>query len=317
MSERLLRGFARRAPALSRMAGGELVLGRREGGKVSIVASLLDYAPHVVEEVGAPFAVSYDAPIGLPHALGDAELGAEGVVLVVCGHAAHVPTRFSLRTALCGYTVSTYCVPTRFFTAEQRSGTMKVYERTENGATTHVSIRQGLDEINTAMMGGRRGVRTMSSISHTGYAIEYKDGRSVRLVQVDAPAPEGFTQGQAVVVQRPGQPPITGTVAHIHTAPGYVAVLDDRHRAVSNYPTRCVSAVEAEEEHAELEVNVVSYRGGKVHTQMPGLDGQPWPLCRGGANQMLTKFQTTNAPLSCTHCVEYARRRAVRVEGDR
>lgn len=64
----------------------------------------------------------------------------------------------------------------------------KVYERTENGTVTHVSIREGLDEINHAMMAGKRDVRTMSSISRTDYAIEYKDGRSVRLVRVDAPA---------------------------------------------------------------------------------------------------------------------------------
>ncbi|MFF6928307.1 hypothetical protein [Streptomyces californicus] len=64
---------------------------------------------------------------------------------------------------------------------------MKVYERTENGTATQVSVKEGLAEINDAMMAGKRGVRTMSSISRTDYAIEYKDGRSVRLVQVDAP----------------------------------------------------------------------------------------------------------------------------------
>lgn len=128
------------------------------------------------------------------------------------------------------------------------SGAGKVYERNENGVTTFVSIREGLAEINHAQMAGKRDVRTMSSITRTDFAIEYKDGRSVRLVRVDAPAPEGYAQGQAVVVRRPGQAPITGTVAHMHTAPGYVAVLDDRHCAVSNYPTRFVSAVEAAEE---------------------------------------------------------------------
>ncbi|MEV4972017.1 hypothetical protein [Streptomyces scopuliridis] len=121
---------------------------------------------------------------------------------------------------------------------------MKIYERTENGVTTRVTVREGLDEIDHAMMAGKRDVRTMSSITRTDFAIEYKDGRSVRLVQVDAPAPEGYTQGQAVVVRRPGQAPLTGTVAHIHTAPGCVAVLDDRHRGVSNYPTSFVSAAE-------------------------------------------------------------------------
>lgn len=68
----------------------------------------------------------------------------------------------------------------------------------------------------------------------------------------------------------------------------------------------------AAEEPAELSLHVVSYLGGKVHTQAPGLDGYPWPLCRGGMNQMLTKFRRTNEPLSCSHCVEYTRRRAAR-----
>ncbi|KUF18820.1 hypothetical protein [Streptomyces silvensis] len=68
---------------------------------------------------------------------------------------------------------------------------MKVYQRTENGGTpTTISQADGLQEVNHAMMGGKRGVRTMSSITRTDYAIEYKDGRSVRLVLVDAPAPE-------------------------------------------------------------------------------------------------------------------------------
>lgn len=64
----------------------------------------------------------------------------------------------------------------------------KVYERTENGTVTHVSIREGLAEINHAQMDGKREVKTMSSITRTDFAIEYKDGRSVRLVRVDAPA---------------------------------------------------------------------------------------------------------------------------------
>ncbi|WP_206302654.1 hypothetical protein [Streptomyces sp. WAC 01529] len=124
----------------------------------------------------------------------------------------------------------------------------KLYKRTENGVTAFVSKRQGLDEINHAQMDGKRAVHTMSSITRTDYDIEYKDGRSVRLVLVDAPAPEGFTQGQPVVVQHPGRPSFTGTVAHIHTAPGYVAVRDDRRGDVITHPTRFVSPAETEEE---------------------------------------------------------------------
>lgn len=64
---------------------------------------------------------------------------------------------------------------------------MKVYQRTENGTAQIVSREDGLSEINHAMMGGRRFVREMSSISRTDYAIDYKDGRSVRLVLIDQP----------------------------------------------------------------------------------------------------------------------------------
>lgn len=59
---------------------------------------------------------------------------------------------------------------------------MKVYQRTENGTTTTVTQKAGMAEINHAMMGGRREVKTMSSITSTDYAITYRDGRDVRLV---------------------------------------------------------------------------------------------------------------------------------------
>lgn len=59
-------------------------------------------------------------------------------------------------------------------------------------------------------------------------------------------------------------------------------------------------------------VNVVSYHGGKVHTAMPDMpDGHAYPLCRGGGmNQMITKFRTIDAPLTCKTCLTYAERRA-------
>lgn len=63
----------------------------------------------------------------------------------------------------------------------------KVYKRTENGTTTHVSIREGLAEINHAMMAGKKDVREMFEGS-TGARITYKDGRRVMLLKVDAPA---------------------------------------------------------------------------------------------------------------------------------
>jgi hypothetical protein len=81
----------------------------------------------------------------------------------------------------------------------------KIYQRTENGAQTFVDRKTGLGEINEAMMGEtKKSVDQMSQISRTDFEIAYRDGRVVRLVLVDAPAPEGYTQGQAVVVQRPG-----------------------------------------------------------------------------------------------------------------
>lgn len=63
----------------------------------------------------------------------------------------------------------------------------KIFERTEGGVTTHVSVREGLAEVNTAMMEGKRNVRRMSS-GRTRHDIEYNDGRKVIMTLVDAPA---------------------------------------------------------------------------------------------------------------------------------
>ena len=97
---------------------------------------------------------------------------------------------------------------------------MKVYERIENGTTTHVNIREGLAEINHAMMDGRRDVRTMSSITRTDFAIEYKDGRSVRLVLVDAPAPVE-NERTALIQRRADGPDLMGRVVTVK-GKGYV-----------------------------------------------------------------------------------------------
>jgi len=63
---------------------------------------------------------------------------------------------------------------------------MKVYNRTENGTTVQVSVKDAMAEVNAAMMGPRRNIREMSSVqgSHT---IVYRDRRRVRLDEVDAP----------------------------------------------------------------------------------------------------------------------------------
>jgi hypothetical protein len=62
----------------------------------------------------------------------------------------------------------------------------KVFKRSENGSTTYVSIREGMVEINHAMMAGKKDVREMFEGS-TGARITYKDGRRVTFLKVDAP----------------------------------------------------------------------------------------------------------------------------------
>lgn len=52
-----------------------------------------------------------------------------------------------------------------------------------------------------------------------------------------------YSVGQPVTVQRPGRDARRGTVAHIHTAQGYVAVADDQYRDVTTYPARFVTAI--------------------------------------------------------------------------
>jgi hypothetical protein len=76
----------------------------------------------------------------------------------------------------------------------------KVYQRTENGTTTHVAVKVAMAEVNTAMMEGKSAVRSMSSGS-TRHAIEYKDGRSVTLVLVEEPkaTPETDSEGRRIV----------------------------------------------------------------------------------------------------------------------
>jgi hypothetical protein len=78
----------------------------------------------------------------------------------------------------------------------------KVYERTENGVTTHVSIREAMAEVNDAMIGRvvrERRVRRMSS-GRTQHHIEYADDRVVRLTLVDEPAKvEAGSHGRRIV----------------------------------------------------------------------------------------------------------------------
>ncbi|MEU1074352.1 MULTISPECIES: hypothetical protein [unclassified Streptomyces] len=198
----------------------------------------------------------------------------------------------------------------------------KIYERTENGITAHVSVREGLDEINHAMMGGRREVRTMSSITRTDYAIEYKDGRSVRLVLVDAPEQTSPRFAfEDLVTTNQG----LGKVARVISVPRRNGTRNTRYTVELNAGGEIdvhesdVTPFEQEAKSPEPTsapgVHVVSVRGGKVHTAMPGMpEDHAYPLCRGGGmNNLLTKFRVVAAPLTCTTCLTYAERRAARL----
>ncbi|MFF6794275.1 hypothetical protein ACFY9C_34995 [Streptomyces filamentosus] len=81
--------------------------------------------------------------------------------------------------------------PTIIYTVEylEGEGGEGYHPAWEVSTVTTVSRQAGMAEINAAQMGEtKKTVRTMSSISRTGYAIDYKDGRRVRLVLVDTPA---------------------------------------------------------------------------------------------------------------------------------
>lgn len=110
----------------------------------------------------------------------------------------------------------------------------KVYKRDENGTVTHISIREGLAEINYAMMAGKRDVREMSSITSTDYAIEYKGGRKVTLTRVDAPVEQGpkvWTGEAARIVTANGKRYVVGTVrpAGANTPRAYVHYWAERN----------------------------------------------------------------------------------------
>lgn len=63
-----------------------------------------------------------------------------------------------------------------------------IFNRTENGTTTTVSIHEGLAELTHAMTEGAREVRSLMS-GRDRHSIEYKDGRTVTLILADAPSP--------------------------------------------------------------------------------------------------------------------------------
>lgn len=67
---------------------------------------------------------------------------------------------------------------------------MEFYIRTEDGVSSEVTLREGLDEINHAMMGGSEDIEEMSQISWVSFEIRYPYGRTVRLVRTCRSVPE-------------------------------------------------------------------------------------------------------------------------------
>lgn len=113
----------------------------------------------------------------------------------------------------------------------------RMYERTENGVTTHVSIREAMAEVNHAMMEGKRDVRQMSS-GRTAHWINYRDGREVRMTLVDAPAlAETDSKGRRIVTVKgkryivshvtPARPRTPGAVSWVPEA--YVSYWSERN----------------------------------------------------------------------------------------
>lgn len=61
------------------------------------------------------------------------------------------------------------------------------FKRTENGITTNVSIREGLDEVEHAARDFEElGIKSLSSAGSTHF-IEYADGRRVKFERVEVP----------------------------------------------------------------------------------------------------------------------------------
>lgn len=113
---------------------------------------------------------------------------------------------------------------------------MKVYHRTENGVTTTVSQKTGLEEIDHAMMGGRREVREMSSISRTDYAIKYRDGRDVRLVLAEVTEDDVLTpatEAEAIALRAERQAERRALAAQVLASRGHDASQRSVERLIS------------------------------------------------------------------------------------
>lgn len=176
------------------------------------------------------------------------------------------------------------------------------YTRVENGTETTVTAKEALAEINHAMMGGRRSVRRMSSITRTDYAIDYKDGRSVRLVLNDTPCGNRWKFGKDECAR-----------AHGHIGPHRNTKTSEAHtfrwfdHEGEPAPTEEPAATPAEAD--ESEDRVVSVRGGKVHAKSNfTVQGLVFPQCAPSMGR--ARYTKTSAPLTCENCLENERRRA-------
>lgn len=118
----------------------------------------------------------------------------------------------------------------------------------------------------------------------------------------------GYSVGQAVTVSRPGRDSRTGTVAHIHTAQGYVAVVDDRNRGVTTYPERFVSPAESGPNRAK---RVYRRTVGDTVTYVSQRDG----LAEIGEAQMARSGIRTMSQINRTdYAIDYVRGGEVRLE---
>ncbi|WP_202917881.1 hypothetical protein [Streptomyces taklimakanensis] len=176
------------------------------------------------------------------------------------------------------------------------------YTRVENGTEDTVTAKEALAEINHAMMDGRRNVRRMSSITRTDYVIDYKDGRSVRLVLDDAPCGNRWKFGKDECAREHGQigPHRNTKTSEAHTFRWF----DDEGE-----PAPAEEPEPAPAEADKFEDRVVSVRGGKVHTKSSfTVQGLVFPACAPSMGR--AQYTETSAPLTCENCLEYARRRA-------
>ncbi|MYS37169.1 hypothetical protein K388_07427 [Streptomyces sp. KhCrAH-43] len=104
-------------------------------------------------------------------------------------------------------------------TGVQADARGKIYLRIENGIESHVSVKDALGEVNDAMLGRlsrERSTRRMSS-GQGHHAMEYRDGRLVTLVEIDAPqqveeGPTAWTGEATRIITAKGKRYVVGQI---------------------------------------------------------------------------------------------------------